>query len=82
MRKELINEIKTDEKYINYETFWKYFKYQSPSFSAKHLFKAKNELVNNINDALIDLRNATIIGAIPENENPSKVVNIVEKILD
>ena len=26
---ELINEIETDEKYINVEIFWKYFKYQT-----------------------------------------------------
>ena len=48
---------------------------QSTSLLAKYLFKAKNnKLVNNINDALIDLRNAIIIGAIPENENPNKIV--------
>ena len=31
---------------------------------------------------MIDLRNPIIIGAIPENENPNKIVNIVEKPLD
>ena len=31
---------------------------------------------------MIDLRNAIIIGAIPENGNPNKIVDIVEKILD
>ena len=63
--------------------FEKYFKYQSPSFLAKDSFKAKNnKLVNNINYALIDLRNAIIIGAIPVNENPNKIVDIVKKIFD
>ena len=83
MHKEFINETETDEKYINDEIFWKYFKYQSPSFLTKDLFKAKNnKLVNNINDSLIDLRNAIVIGAIPENEIPKKIVDIVDKTLD
>ena len=42
LHKEFINAIDTDEKYINNEIFWKYFKYQSPSFLAKDLFKVKN----------------------------------------
>ena len=62
------------------------FKYQNPSFLAKDLIRAtqaKNEqLVNNVNDGLIDIRNAIIRKEIPENENPKKVVNIVKKILD
>ena len=40
--------------------FWDYFKYQNPSFLAKDLIRAaqaKNEqIVNNVNDGLIDLR--------------------------
>ena len=31
---------------------------------------------------MVDLRNAVIIWAIRENENSSKIVDIVEKILD
>ena len=62
------------------------FKYQNPSFLAKDLIRAtqaKNEqLVNNVNDGLIDIRNAIIRKEIPENENPKKVVNIAKKILD
>ena len=43
----------------------------------------KNEkLVNNINNGLIDLRNDINSKEIPENENPKKVANIAEKILD
>ena len=81
--KEFTNEIKTDEKYISDELFWKCFKSQSPSLLAKDLFKAKNDkLVTNINDAFIELRNATIMGAIPEKENTNKIVDTVEKILD
>ena len=40
------------------------------------------ELVNNINDGLIGLRNAINRKEIPENENPNKIVDIVEKILN
>ena len=43
----------------------------------------KNEqLVNNFNNELIDLRNDFNRKKIPEKENPKKVVNIVEKIFD
>ena len=63
-----------------------YFKYQSPSFLAKDLHKAsqaRNEqIVNQVNDALIDLWNAVDKKEIAENENPDKGINIVEKILD
>ena len=45
--------------------------------------QAKNEeLVNNINDGLIDLRNAIIKTKLPENKNPNKIIDVVEKILD
>ena len=79
MRKKFINETETGVKYINDEIFWKYFKHQSPSFLVKDLFKAKNnKSVNNINDTLIDLRNAIIIGVIPEIKGaiPNKIVDI------
>ena len=59
-----MNEIIADEKDINDENFWNYFMYQNPSFLAKYLIRdmqAKNEqLVNNVNNELIDLRNAII----------------------
>ena len=59
-----MNEIVADEKNINDEIFWNYFKHQNPSFLAKDLIRAKQtineQLVNNINDALIDLRNDII----------------------
>ena len=63
-----------------------YFKYQSPSFLAKDLHKAsqaRNEqIVNQVNDALIDLWNAVDKKEIAENENPDKGINIAEKIFD
>ena len=75
-----------NEKDINYEIFWDYFKYQNPSFLAKDLIRAtpdKNEqIVNNVNDGFIDLRNDINRKENPENENPKKVVEIVQKVLD
>ena len=51
-----------EEKDTNDEIFWNYFKYQNPSILAKDLIRAtqaKNQqLVNNANDGLIDLRTA------------------------
>ena len=75
-----------DEKDINAEIFWNYLKYQYQLFLAKYLItskQAKNEqLVNSINGELIDLQNVIIKKEIPENENPDKIADIVEKILD
>ena len=59
--------------------------YRNPSFPAKNLYKAnqaKNkQTINQVNDGLIDLRNALSKKKNPENENPDKVVDIVEKSL-
>ena len=86
LRQEFMNEIIANEKDITGEKFWNYFKYQNSSFLAKDLIKvtqAKTEqLVNNINDGLIDLRNAFNRKEIPANKNPNKILDIVEKILD
>ena len=82
----MMNKIIADEKDSKDEIFRKYFMHQNPSFLAKHLIipeQSKNEqLVNNINDELIDLRNAIIEKEVTENENPNKIVDIVEKIFD
>ena len=79
-----MNEVIADEKLINHEILWNHFKYQNPLFLAKDLIRAteaKNEqLVNNVNNKLIDLKNVIIRKEIPENENPNKIVDIVEKI--
>ena len=80
-----MHEIIAKEKDVNYEIFWNYFKYQNPLLSEKDLIRAtqtKNEqLVNNVNDGLIDLRSIIIRKEIPENKNPNKIVDIAEKIL-
>ena len=86
MQQEFKNEIIADEKYINDQIFWNYVKYQNPLFLVNDLIRVKKykimKLVNNVNDGMNDLINATIRKEIPENENPKKVVNIVEKIFD
>ena len=78
-----MNKIENDEENIKNEIFQEYFKYHNPSFLAKYKYKynqAKNEqIVNQVNDALIDLRNAANKNSIPENGNPDEVIDIVEK---
>ena len=66
-----MNEVIANEKDINDEMLQNYLKYQSLSFFAKNLIRdtqAKNEqLVNNANETLIDLRNAIIREEVPKN---------------
>ena len=66
--------------------FREYFNYQSPSFLVKDLYKFnqnKNDtIIKYLNESLIDLGNSINSKNIPENENPKKVVNIVDKILE
>ena len=73
-------------KKVNNEIFKQYFWYHNPSFIAKVLFKAnqaKNErMVNQVNDAMFDLRYVFNKKTITENENPDKLINLVEKKLD
>ena len=80
-----MNEIIGDEKDTSDEIFQNYIRYQNPSCLAKYLVRAKQhkneQLINNINDGLNDLRNA-IKKEIAENENPNKIVDIVQTILD
>ena len=81
-----MNEIMTEEIDINDETFWNHLKYQIPSFLAKDLITAKQvkneKLVNNVNERFINWKNAINKKEISENENPNKIVNIVEKIFN
>ena len=78
-----MNKIIANEKDIHNEIFLNFFKYENPSFLVRDLISAtqnKNEkLVNNINNGLIDLRNEI---KNRENENPEKVADILENILD
>ena len=86
LQQESMNIIIADEKDKNVGIFLNYFKYQNPSSLVKDLISAKNnndeKLVNSINNGLIGLRNNINRKEIPENENPKKVVDIVEKIPD
>ena len=86
MQQKFISEITADEKDINNQTFLDCLKYQNVSSLVKDLISVKQnkneKLVKNINNTLIDLRNNINRKEIPENENPKKVANIVEKILD
>ena len=54
------------------------------SFLVKHLFKANQakteEIINQVNDALIDLKDAVNRKECPKNENPGKLIDIVQKI--
>ena len=83
MQQEFIKEVAGNEKDINEEIYWDYFKYENSSFLAKDLMRAKqakNEKTVN-NHGLIDLRDDINRKENPENENSKKVVEIVEKIL-
>ena len=55
-------------------------------FLSKDLIRTKqtknDKLVNNINDGWINLRNNIIRKENPENENPNKIADIAEKILE
>ena len=86
MFKDFLKNIIRYEININTETFIEYFKYQNLSFVAKDLYSvSKNinkQIVNQVNDYLIDFRNAVNNRKTPENENPNKVIDIIEKILD
>ena len=40
-----------------------------------------DKIVNHVNNALFDLRNAVNRKKIPQNENPVKVIDIIEEII-
>ena len=86
MREEFLKEIENEDKNINEQIFGKYFNYQPTSSLVKELSEDnenKNDMiVKYLNESLIDLRNFNNSKEIPKDENPKKVVNIVEKILN
>ena len=71
------------KKNVDIEIFNGNLKCQNPTYLLNDLYeadKAKNEkIVNHVNDALIDLRNAINRKQIPENENACKVIGIIEE---
>ena len=86
MREEFLNKTINEEKNINEQIFRNYLLYQTPSYLTKVLYDRdeikNNEIIKNINNGMIELRNSINSKEILENENPEKVVNIVEKIID
>ena len=83
--KEFINEIKSDEKNIIEQTFKEYFFYHAPLFLAKEYNSDQNlnnEIVKHINDALTEIKKDVSRKKLPENVNPNKIVDIVEKMLE
>ena len=84
LRENFINKIENDEKTINNGIFKEYFSYQNLSFLAKDKTNQwkDEQMINQLNNALIDLRSPVNKTKVPENENPDKVIDIVEKILD
>ena len=81
-----IGEIINHEKGISSEIFNEYFGYQNLSLLAKDLIKndhSKNkQIVKQTVDSINELRNSILKKEIPKNENPNKMMNIVEKILE
>ena len=83
MNEDFANEIRNDEENINSQIFREYFVYQNPSLLAKVLIKANqvknNQIANQAINSINKLRNVVIRKEIPENENPNKIIAIVEK---
>ena len=79
-----INEIINIEKGISSEIFNECFQYRNPSCLIKDLIKSnqsKNkQIVKQTINSINELRNSIIKKEIPKNENPNKIINIVEKI--
>ena len=61
-----------------------YFKCHNPSFFKNNdVYETENEeIVQYINYVVVGLRNAVITEKYPKNENPHKVIDIVEEILN
>ena len=65
--------------------FIEHFKYENPSVLLKDLHNSSGtrykKKVNHVNNALSDLRNVANRNEIRENEDPDKVIDIVDEIL-
>ena len=66
--------------------FNEYFEYQNPLLLAKDLIKTdqsnSKQIVKQTINSINKLKNYAIKKQILKNENPNKLVNIVEKILE
>ena len=78
LREEFINKIENEEKNINEQIFKEYFYDHIPLFLAKELYSnnqtINDEIVKNINGALIKLKKDINRKNIPENENLEKIL--------
>ena len=72
MHETFFNKTANNETNINTAIFNEHFKYQNTPFLVKDLYNVNRtideKVVNNVNDSLIDLRNAVNKKEIPENE--------------
>ena len=86
LHEKCINEIKNDENNINEQIFKEYLFYNTALFSAKELYSSNqndnDKIVKHSNDLLIKLKKDINVKKIPKNQNPNKIVHIVEKILN
>ena len=86
MHQKCINEIRNCGKIRNEQIFKEYFFYRTPLFLVKELYNSNqninDEIVKHINDTLIELKTRYYQKEIIENENPNRIVDIVEKILN
>ena len=81
LRENLLNEIKNEGKNIIEQIFNEFFNYHYPSFLVKDLYEdnqnKNDEIVKNINESLVNLRNSMNSKEIPENENPERKRSIL-----
>ena len=80
LHEKFVNKIVNDEGSMNNERFKKYFGYHNLSFLVyiKPIQLKSEQIVNQVNDALIDLNDFNKKEVL-ENENPDKVIDIVKK---
>ena len=76
MLEEFLNKIKNEEKNIKQQIFRDYFLDQTPLYLKKVLCDSdeikNDEIIKNIDNGLIELRNSINNKEIPENENKRK----------
>ena len=86
LHQKFINEIRNCGKIRNEQIFKEYFFYRTPLFLVKELYNSNqninDEIVKHINDTLIELKTRCYQKKNIENENPNRIVDIVEKILN
>ena len=68
---------------MNNQIFKEYFSYQDPSSLTKELYENNqikiDKILKHINESLIHSRNSAHNKGVPENKNPNKIIDIVQK---